>query len=84
MKAIPTIGRIVIVRMAPGFNNGSTEAPAMVSRVFGESEDGSWTVNVRVFADSGDVPWQTSVKLWPTEADVPEGAVRAAWWPPRI
>lgn len=86
----PSVGRIVVVRAAPHQNNGADEAPAVVTRVWGQRGDGAWTVNLRVLLDGSDVtPAKTSVALFPDR----DAAVAAAtgptdtyvaWWPPRV
>lgn len=68
----PTIGRIVIYELAGSEfnNNGATEAPAMVVRVF---DDGK--VNLKVLADGPGDAWRTSVI---------EGTAPGTWhWPAR-
>ena len=80
----PSLGRVVLVRVDPRQNNGSDEAPATITRVFGEHPDGGWVVNVRVQLDAFEMPlWLTSVRLF----DEPSVGVRdmshTAWWPPR-
>lgn len=81
----PSIGRIVIAAILPEMNNGSGEAPAIITRVWGQRPDGGWTVNIRIFPDNpGSEIVATSVHL--TE-EKPEGAPahgRACWWPPRV
>lgn len=71
----PSIGRILIVPMDPAKNNGSSEAPAVITRVWSDTR-----VNLRVLADNtGDPEWRTSVEL----VDEP-GTGFVAWWPPRV
>jgi subtilisin-like proprotein convertase family protein len=80
----PSLGRIVIARVAPAENNGSDEAPAVITRVWGEAPDGSWTVNVRVLVDTDQSPLsKTSVKLLDERPKVNGEDMHAAWWPPR-
>lgn len=77
----PSIGRVVIVPMPATANNGATEAPAIISRVW--SDD---MVNVRILPDaSNEVPARTSVKLFADKAaaDAFPGA-HVAWWPERV
>lgn len=85
----PTIGRIVHVTQVPGpLNNHADVAPAVITRVFGES-----CVNVRVLhdgpsvvgAESGRLDWLTSIPLYDTEeeARANTGLQHAAFWPPR-
>lgn len=84
----PTIGRVIIVKAAPGeANNGAEVAPALITRVFGaELPDGSWTVNARVLLDGDVVAWRTSLSLFVDEATATAakpGSSHVGWWPPR-
>lgn len=73
----PSIGRVVIVPMNANENNGATEAPAVITRVWGDD-----MVNLRVLADSSEAPeWRTSVRLHETR---PESPRHDAWWPSRV
>lgn len=76
----PTIGRIVIARVDPLQNNGATEAPAIITRVWGPG-----MVNLRVFVDTAAMPLsQTSAKLFESQEDAEkDGATLACWWPAR-
>jgi hypothetical protein len=72
----PTIGRIVIYTLPTGtasptiYNNGATEAPAVVVRVF---DDGK--INLKVLLDAPGEHWATSVV---------EGTGPNTWhWPAR-
>lgn len=56
----PTIGRIVIVPVDPTRNNGSTLAPAIITRVWNIE-----LINVKVLLDGPDNDWKTSVRLFP-------------------
>ncbi|MFC8520823.1 hypothetical protein [Streptomyces sp. NPDC057257] len=89
----PSLGRIVIVAVDPRANNGTDEAPGIISRVWSDN-----TVNVRVLFDGDEIAWQTSVTLFEsrdallanyqqllddgviTEETVPFGA----YWPQRV
>jgi hypothetical protein len=51
----PSVGRIVLVPMDPGTNNGAEVAPAIVTQVW--SDD---LINVRVFANNTSTEWRTS------------------------
>lgn len=76
----PSLGRIVIVPVDPTFNNGSDEAPAIITRVWNDT-----MVNVRILKDSRETDWRTSLKLAeekPTEFISKEECV--CWWPPRV
>lgn len=80
----PSLGRIVITRVPPALNNGADEAPAIITRVWGEQPDGSWTVNMRVLTDTPDNPLsKTSVRLVDERPKVNGEDMHAAWWPPR-
>ena len=75
----PSIGRIVLVKVRPGDNNGGDTAPAIITRV-----NSDVSVNVRVMLDAASTPaWMTSLHLCETE----EEAVTKGWscyWPPRV
>jgi hypothetical protein len=79
----PSLGRIVLVPMNPAMNNGATEAPAIVTRVWSDT-----SVNVRVLADSAELEWRTSVKLVDElpeyEADDSPPNMHVWCWPPRV
>lgn len=79
----PTIGRIVIYKLtqqdrdalkalgSSNPNNGASEAPAIVVRVWGES-----CVNLKVMCDGEHTLWKTSSIL---------GELDGNWqWPPRV
>lgn len=74
----PSIGRIVIVNVVPNFstNNGSNEAPAIITRVWNDE-----LVNVKVLNDGPENEWKTSVTL---HDERPENPGHGAWWPPRV
>jgi len=72
----PSIGRIVIVPANPDLNNGATEAPAVITRVWSDE-----LINVKVLGDNDGVEWRTSVKL---HEEKPEDGGHVAWWPPRV
>lgn len=81
----PTIGRIVHVTQVPGpYNNHADVAPAVITRVFGES-----CVNVRVLHDGPPVAeerqdWLTSIPLHDDEESARAiGLTHVAFWPPR-
>lgn len=73
----PSVGHIVLVPMDPTKNNGATQAPAVITRVWSAE-----TVNARVLSDTnhGDVEWRTSI----TYADTLDGVLHRWTWPPRI
>lgn len=82
----PSLGRIVLVPALGIANNGAEQAPAVITRVWSQTADGAWTVNLRVLADSAEVPqWRTSVLLYDTQelADAASSTF-VAWWPPRV
>ncbi len=77
--------------MAVGFRaamNGTDEAPALITRVWSETEDGATTVNATVFPDTGSPVNVTSVKLWPDEAaaraSLAHSTTTALYWPERV
>lgn len=91
----PSIGRVVIVPADPASNNGATEAPAVITRVWAERPDGSWTINVRQLLDGDATKWKTSLALYDDETaamtspgvgtqDLIAGPAHVAWWPPRV
>lgn len=86
----PSLGRIVHVLVSPSINNGSDIAPAIVTRVFGDS-----CVNVRVLLDNTPGradEWATSRILHADEAtaraennkSLPSGVGAHAFWPSRV
>lgn len=80
----PSLGRVVLVPADPKANNGASEAPATITRVWNENRDG-WLVNLRVLADGDGVPeWRTSVTLCETKERAAEVGTHVAWWPPRV
>lgn len=81
----PSLGRVVLVLVEPTTNNGSDTAPATVTRVWSEQQDGSWLVNVKVALDSVSDRWLTSIPLFGTEDDARAyTGPNAAFWPPRV
>jgi hypothetical protein len=72
----PRVGDVVLVPMDRAVNNGASEAPAVITRVWSPT-----TVNVRVLADNDSAPqWRTSVTFVETLDHVDSGA--AVWtWP---
>lgn len=82
----PSLARMVIARVDPAMNNGATEAPAVITRVWSEQLD-HWIVNVRVFLDgSNTAPLAlTSIRLYKTEpVHIASDTAHCAWWPPRV
>jgi len=80
----PSLCRMVIAHVDPALNNGSSEAPAVITRVWGEHPDGGWVVNLRVFVDTPAAPLsKTSVRLLDGPS-VDGAAEHTAWWPPRV
>ncbi|MEU0039096.1 hypothetical protein [Streptomyces sp. NPDC006333] len=75
----PSVGRIVRVPMNPTTNNGASEAPAIITRVWNDT-----TVNVRILADAAPSKddWRTSLVLVESLA---EGDGLCRWnWPGRV
>jgi hypothetical protein len=87
-----TIGRIVLVAGAGAQNNGATRAPAIVTRVWGEpNEGGKQMVNLTLFPDAAPPMPQGSVWLYASEQaamDAVSGVTSidlfAAYWPERV
>ncbi len=82
----PSLGRVVIVKVDPSINNGSDEAPAMITRVWSDT-----MVNLRVLLDGADgvhgippTPARTSVTLLESKPDASDTRSHIAWWPPRV
>ncbi|MFG3586632.1 hypothetical protein [Streptomyces sp. NPDC047990] len=75
----PSVGRIVRVPMDPAANNGSDEAPAVITRVWNDT-----TVNVRILADSAPKAdeWRTSLVL--VESLAESGGLCRWTWPERV
>jgi hypothetical protein len=71
----PSVGDVVLVPMDPADNNGATEAPAIITRVWSKT-----TVNVRVLADSHVLDWRTSLTYVDSLADA-HGAAAVWTWP---
>lgn len=88
MSQKPSIGRIVT---AVGFlarSNGTDEAPAIITRVWGERPDGGWTVNATIFRDNAAENYASSVLLF-EDADVARAHLQheqatALHWPARV
>ena len=82
MGQTPTLGRVVLVLVAPVTNNGSDIAPATVVRVSGNPD--GWSVNLKVDLDGATTAkWLTSVRLFDTEETARAYDGAAAFWPPR-
>ncbi len=79
MSQQPSIGRIVLVPMNPGENNGETVAPAIITRVWNER-----TINVRVLGDNQAIDWRTSVGFVESLDDLQPGQLHSWSWPPRV
>jgi hypothetical protein len=77
----PSVGRIVIARVEPVWNNGADLCPAIITRVWGDE-----MINVKLLPDGPqDVVWRTSVPLCADEASARAHAdERAVFWPGRV
>lgn len=80
----PSVGRIVLVGHDPAFNNGSTIAPAIITRVWSDT-----VINVRVLHDNavGTTEQRSSVTFVATveELEGDELERQYHWtWPPRV
>ena len=80
----PSPARLVVAAVDPAINGGASEAPAVITRVWGEHPDGGWIVNLRVLVDSqANPPHLTSVRLF-EQPSVASAASGTAWWPPGV
>ena len=89
MMPKPSQGRIVTARGGRAVSNGCETAPALITRVFGQNENGSWTVNATLFPDATDPRTVTSVYLYEDEDALPADLadnprVTALHWPARV
>lgn len=76
----PSVGRIVLAIVPQETNNGSSVAPAIITRAWSDDR-----VNIRVLHDSENLTWMTSVKLCRDEGEAREEPYGyAAFWPPRV
>jgi hypothetical protein len=81
----PSLARSVIALVDPAGNNGADVCPAVITRVWGECANGSWTINLKTIKDGNVDEWLTSRSLFETEAQAREsGAHGACFWPPRV
>ncbi|WP_406157792.1 hypothetical protein [Streptomyces canus] len=71
----PSVGDVVLVPTDPADNNGATEAPAIITRVWSKT-----TINVRVLADSEATTWRTSLVYADSLAEA-HGAAAVWTWP---
>lgn len=80
----PSVGRIVHA-VLPSQVNGTDLAPAVITRVWSEREDGSWTVNLSVLPDATAAVYvMTSARLCEDEETArASGQAFTAFWPPR-
>ncbi|MFJ9887176.1 hypothetical protein ACIQRW_15080 [Streptomyces sp. NPDC091287] len=84
MSQTPSLGLVVLVLVNPITNNGSDSAPATVTRVWEQHQDGSWLVNLKANLDAPtSSKWFTSVRLFDTEDQAQAHDSEAAYWPPR-
>lgn len=88
MSQQPSAGRIVLAVGAQAAGNGTDVAPALITRVWGENPDESWTVNMTVSPDAGSPVSATSVRVFADEetarAALPFPTATAAYWPSRV
>lgn len=85
----PSIGRIVFAIVDPTRNNGSEIAPAVITRVWEETDEGAWIVNYKILYDGEAAPgYATSARLYNDEraaraASGPLAGV-SSYWPPKV
>lgn len=87
----PSVGRIVIAVGFKARSNGTDIAPAVITRVFSQRDDGAWCVNVKLLLDFGGVENVTSVYLFTDESAARESIasenrqyMTALHWPERV
>lgn len=85
----PSVAQTVLAVGAFARSNGTDVAPAIITRVWGEREDGNWTLNVKVLPDAGGVNNATSVTLYADEESAREAIgdnqhATACFWPARV
>ncbi len=78
----PTVGRIVTAVLVSPVN-GTDLAPAIITRVWSQRDDASWTVNITAFPDCAQPLIMSSVKLVNDEQAAREAGGHAAYWPAR-
>ena len=85
----PSVGRMVTAVGAAALSNGAVDAPAVITRVWSQREDGAWLVNATVFPDATTlIRVVTSVYLF-DDADAAvsacdNDATTALHWPERV
>jgi len=88
MSQQPSPGRVVLAVGGKAKANGADVAPALITRVWGEREDGGWTVNMTVFPDCAEPRHAPSSVLYADETVAREklshDEMTAAYWPPRV
>lgn len=76
----PSIGRIVLVPMDPTFNNGSSVAPAIITRVWDDLR-----INVQILADVPGCAWRTSLTHVESLDGLDDAHDLHRWtWPPKV
>lgn len=80
----PQLGDRVYAHTSETTNNGSLVCSASITRVWGQRDDGSWTVNIRLTKDAPPAAdeWKTSVLLFATHDEAIEHGPSSCWWPP--
>ena len=79
----PYLGDRVYAHTEAVTNNGSLVCAADIVRVWGQRDDGSWTVNIRLIKDSlpAHDEWKTSVVLFATHDQAIASGPSSCWWP---
>jgi len=85
----PSPARVVLAVGGKAEYNGTDTCPAVITRVWGENDNGSWTVNARLLPDaSNETPAVTSVYLHENEeaarATLTHPTTVALYWPARV
>lgn len=89
MSQKASLGRVVIAVGFKARSNGADVAPAMITRVWSQREDGAWLVNAKIFRDNGSEQDVTSVYLFDDEATArgnneSHETMTSLHWPARV
>lgn len=86
----PSPARTVLAVGAAARSNGTDIAPAVITRVWSQREDGVWLVNATLLPDATSlITWVTSVYLYASEeqaraANGDNDAMTSLYWPARV
>lgn len=87
----PSVGRVVIAVGFKARSNNADVAPAIITHVFSQRDDGAWCVNAKLLLDAGGVENVTSAYLFTDESVARESIagegreyMTALHWPARV